>query len=477
LGDDEYLELKRAAIHQKKIRSVIILEVLWETRHNDYSDELRGELFLKLFSEPYNSKKDYLLRNEFRLLSQQIENLLVERELKAEVTSNQNAYNYYLLRALQNRKAIDLFQKEFQDSYDHALDHSDYYAAHNITGLNFVNYSQFLNLKEKDLKYVFKLNDLRLTHLSCYYLTAFRKHQIDTEYVRSLFYPFSLNERSRNKEVKINFNTYENDYSGYLYLKAQSFLVPNDQRVKILEKCLAFVRSQPLESSVLRTELKFCLSYLANCYSLLDNNDKAADYYAEFFDLPMDDADPQRLAVLSDYIARLIRMHSYQEALDLILSNSDHFKDIEKLATRFLCLEIACNAFLKKPNKLLALLPVSFGDFNKQVKHFFKLYYSIQSYLKRSLDQSLRETENLKNSLRRDKPEFDVSDILKFFHRFYYILSTHEGDVENVQRYLIPLLDDVNDYNATAPPEYRSYLPFMWLKQELRGRCVAVEAD
>ena len=467
LEAEEYLLLKEKLVNQKKLRLLILLEHLWLLLNKEYNETIKSEIFSKLFSEQYTEKKDYLLRNEFRNLNKQIEQFLVNKEIKEEVKNNINAFNYYLLRVLQDRKALDLFKLEYKDAYDDAIENADYYAAHNITGLNFVNYTQFLNLKEKDIKYINQLNDLKLTHLSCYYLTAFRNHQINSEYTRSFFYPFSINEIEPIKKVKVDFNQFENDYSGYLYLKAKCFLVPHQERIELLHKCLEFVKKQPTDSLIFKTELKFCLANLANTYSLVADIKKTNKYFEEFFAIKAEKDDPYILSVMCDFITELIKQKDFDNAIQHIAENRIEINKIEKLNTRLLCLEIASYAYANKPVELYNLLPQSFGNYNKLLKFFFRFYYSIFSYLKNNIEDSYNETSNMKNSISKNDTGFDIRPIFNFFNRFYYILISYSENIAKRDHYLNKLLDDIVDYSKSALPEYKSYLPFLWLKDEI----------
>lgn len=470
LTKKELDRLQEKLTRDKKLRQLVLLDILKSYRSTSFSDGQKKKLFAQLFNEEYTSAKDFLLRNEFRILSESVEKIMVESEMETEVYHNKNMFNYYLLHALQSRNAIDLFKKEYKDAYADALKHSDYYLAHNMTALHLENFTMLTGLTEKDLPYVEKLNDLYLTHISSYYLAAFRNHQINSEYTRSFVFPFSIHERPLVKEVGVNFSEYENHYSLYLYLKAKSFLTPHSNRIPILEKCLHYIKEYLVEGPLYEEEIKFCLSALANTHSLLFEYEMAEVYFEQFFQIDMPLEDPQRLSTLTNFITKLIKLGKIEQAVHLIEENEPLIKVVKKLQERILCLKIACYALAGNSKKLEENLPVNLSDFSRHLKKFFRFYFAILAYQEGRLEDAHRETQNMYNVYRQSKLTFDVLPILKFFNRFFYLQLNFLPNDEKRKQYISRLSDDIKTYADQTLPEYRSYLPFLWLKRELMVR-------
>ena len=98
LTNSELGEVKETLLRDKKIRGLILIDAL-STSEEAWTDEEKSKIFLKLFEQKYQTKKDYLLRNEFRLLQVKVEDYLVDKQVKEELENNKNTYNFYLLKA------------------------------------------------------------------------------------------------------------------------------------------------------------------------------------------------------------------------------------------------------------------------------------------------------------------------------------------------------------------------------------------
>lgn len=84
-----------------------------------------AELFKKAFDETYVKKKDYLLRNELRLLNEILYKYLAERTSLAHLSRNKSLYNYWLARAYFERGVKVLFRSDIDEMIREAADHQE----------------------------------------------------------------------------------------------------------------------------------------------------------------------------------------------------------------------------------------------------------------------------------------------------------------------------------------------------------------
>lgn len=468
LGNNELDLLKNRLVSDKKLRLLLLVENLLKLKSNTFGEKDKQFLHQKLFEEPYKAEKGYLLRNEFRLLSQQIERLLVREQIREEIEKNDTSFHFYLLRSLQERKALKLFQKEYNGTYDKAIQHQDYYAAHNITGLNFINFTQFLNIKDRDIPYVQKLNELKLNHLSCFYLTAFRQHQIDEQYFLHSLFPFSTEISSVEKKVAIDFEPFETDYSDYLFQKAKSYVEVPSLRIKTLEKCLTLAEQHFTKNqSLFEKEVKFCLSTLAKNHSLLTSFQQANHYYELFFEKCKDPTATDRLAVLVDYITNLINLKQEEKAMRVLEENGSLMATIPRLQLWTQCLEVAGHAFLADTEKLSSAIPKTYTNYNLQTRYFFRFYFAILAHSEQRKEAAYREIENLRHLTANRSEGQPIHPIVNFFHRYFYTLHFHLPQDKTYAKNLQNLAVDIQEFTEIALPELRSYLPFLWLKRQL----------
>ncbi len=83
-------------------------------------------LYKKVFEVPYEDKKDALLRNELRLLSNAVELFLVQQRELAQINLQQYATKLSLLHIYAERQQWDYFEQLWQRLYKTAVQEQDY---------------------------------------------------------------------------------------------------------------------------------------------------------------------------------------------------------------------------------------------------------------------------------------------------------------------------------------------------------------
>ena len=81
----------------------------------------KEHLFQQLFGRQWSRKEDYLLRNELRLLSEKIQEMLVQWEQERELRRMPSLRDQFLLRALLHRRLLPEFEEELPRAYSEAI--------------------------------------------------------------------------------------------------------------------------------------------------------------------------------------------------------------------------------------------------------------------------------------------------------------------------------------------------------------------
>ena len=465
LTDKELTLLQTKLKQEKKARLLSLTTLLLDQQGSSFDDNFREKTYLLLFKEPYDPTKDYLLRNELRLLSEAVKEVLVRFQIEKEISQNEPFSNTLLLAALLDRKAFDLFKLEFKEIYEQAIASANHYAAWSISGLNYSIYTKFFHEKETNLEIASQLNEMQLAHLSSFYVTAYRNYQANLAYLKHLKFPF-LAYDFQTEKIEPDEQTFENEYASYLFKKAQCYLMPPARRIEVINECLDIASARVETAPIYQEEVKFCLSEMAMLHSMLFDFKKAEQYYRQFFELELEPSDPIRLAVLADYIAKLLKQGRSEEAIDWIKSNQDDIKKIEKLRVRLKCLKAAAFAFSGDAEKLHQTLPDNFADYSRPVRHFFRLHYAIHAWLNREVPDAIRELDNLLNVIQKGEPPvFDIRPVARFMRRYFNTatMPTSQAKARNLEK----LQGDLKKYEQGAAPVYKAYLPYVWLKMKL----------
>lgn len=107
LSEKELRQL-RSVLGGKKRKSLLVLfEKLQKFRGEEEPEN--KELYEAVFKKRYTKAKDYLLRNELRLLNEEIYRILVLSTFEKHLDESNGAYEYWLSRAFYDRKSKALF--------------------------------------------------------------------------------------------------------------------------------------------------------------------------------------------------------------------------------------------------------------------------------------------------------------------------------------------------------------------------------
>ena len=445
--------------HHEKSKYTELFEIL---SSSDISILNKETIFTKLYDVPYTEDKDYLLRNVYRNLTRKIEDFLIEESFHDVIKDNLNVHNYFLLKSFEHLRLYNLFDKNFKGSVNHALADGDYLMASSMTSLQVNNYIHHVTPKTKNFEEANHLLSLQMAYLSSFYLNSRYKSEIKQKQVTNAIGI----EKAIEEEPLDYINDNEKYYESYLRLKYDIFNRAVEDNIKHLETCLSLLEKLPDTFKDVIKERQFCSLSLAHEYVLEEQYDKANAIYEVFLDEDVIE-DSLRSTLVFDFISNLMRQENYALALEKVQyfeTKIENSTPALQLKLRFLKLMLF--AFLKEGALLHEHVPLcnNLVDYEKYICRFL---YSIVAYLRQDFADAYRECLNLKNSLRYKGPKFDVRDILGFYLRFYNLHKNNVDNKEHLLKGIGRLHNDMALYSKHALPEFKEYLPFLWLKREV----------
>ena len=108
-------EIKKLMVECDKKRLVVLLD---EISNNE--NESKEYLFKKVFKKQYTENKDYLLRNELRLLNEVIEDFIVTQEIKKD--KNKFYKQRILLQKYLENDSKELFLQLYKEAFENIKD-------------------------------------------------------------------------------------------------------------------------------------------------------------------------------------------------------------------------------------------------------------------------------------------------------------------------------------------------------------------
>lgn len=107
-------------LQQRKRASLLNLYRLLKKSTKEKLD--KEQMYKAAFGEAYNKEKDYLIRNELRLLANELKRYITEREWLNDIEDNPHLENYWYLKALNSRNLLEYYDNDYDAMYKAATD-------------------------------------------------------------------------------------------------------------------------------------------------------------------------------------------------------------------------------------------------------------------------------------------------------------------------------------------------------------------
>jgi hypothetical protein len=430
----------------------------------DWNNDRKKDLFTSIYLEPYHKKKDYLLRNLFRNLSEKLEDFLELQEMKRELAINLNLQNYYLLKSLEQRKLYRLFNQLYKGAIDQAEETLDFHLAGAICNLAYNHFMLHYAPTDKVLKVARELNQRQLSLISFLYLNKFLNAQIQRQ-----IYDFDKPANWSVSDAMVDQIPKESlPFSDYFELKIRLFHTENGgQKIPMLLHALSLLEEEPVSMN-LREEQLFCKTVLAIEYGAAGAFQKADKLFLDLLsDLKRGD-NPLIRPIICDYLINLIMLEKWPELLSAIDRYRSVFKGYEHYKMRLEVIEMIGFAFRRDGTIMEQRLPQNLSGLPEYLKYFYRFLYSIQFYLQGDFENALREISNFQQLLRKQKKaDLHEKTVADFYKRFYYLLNQNAGDPEKGAHFFERLHHEIKVFSESSTATVRDYLPFFWLKKEI----------
>ncbi len=458
-----------AVIKTHKRNSLKNLYFFLKKQLNRTNESSKASLYKAVFARKYEPSKDYLIRNELRLLNDELEDFLVQKQLEKTFKENVHLYNLWLLRALKERELYQEFEAAFKKMIAKASDDLQYEILDKMTTLYLrylitnqeitedlyqntihAGYLQKINWIQKDA-----VRKIRASEV----MKAFAERTLK---VTNPDFPYSdLIQTVDLKEESVN-----DYYSNYLYLYALSFQKTGMEKIILLQKALGFIEQCHQPEMQAENRKFFLLATIALEYYLMGNHQAADDYYLQTLKLAESSKQKLQLTVIFNYFSNCIKLQKYAKAIELFEDNQAAIEVNEKVHYRFLCLKAMCHIFLKETEKAIDCIPPNIQQRPDAQYYYFRLVQIIAYCQSEDEEAAMRECHNFLKMYRyHEKHEIDVDyeTVVKFLLRYAKAKTEVPlkkiADLEKLKVDTTIFIEE-NGYAG-------NYLPVIWLSESL----------
>jgi hypothetical protein len=412
-------------------------------------------LFKAAFGKPYIKTKDYLLRNELRLLNKLIYEFLIIKKFREQIKTDTSLFNSWLARAYFDRKMklfaadidgfIELAASAFKMEEATAMCslRGRWAGGYDIkmrleTGLDHIK--QWKELEKK--KFVYGLREAEFAE--AFFLQPNNKQAYDD---------FGWNaDRSDPGLTQLDVREVaQNDwYASYLMLKKQYYQSTGQHRLNYARQLYDLTGKKEVRA-VLGPEAHIGVTEnLAYCLGAIGEMEESAKYAGAAIELGRKYKKNISPNYLCNYIITLYVLHRFEEAI----KNFNLYKRQIEGTPNYIPARVIsayCYLFLEEPDKALALLPPLTGLLTGETIES-RYVYLIAFMLRRQYDLALNEARNLKRQLLADEQghEHDL-EVLDFIYNWIRIITKPKKDSEQQKsRFKKRIEDNMDIYGPKA---------------------------
>lgn len=458
-------------LKEHKRKTLLELYSVLEKHKTDEKEPDAALLYTTVYKHKYTTAKNYLLRNELRLLNEELYRFIIHAETDKKLEDNTPEHQMMLLKRLVDNNQIDAFNREYKALEDYCHKHSRYDLLFEIQQLRVTKQVPKTNSYIDNLIYSANLLTTGTEHLLNHATIKFMRVRSSIQTINNL----SLGRVAPEKQVTLPELPLESKLpkviNEYLLKREKAFTLRGAAKIKVLSDMLAYRKKHEIVRSLewlLPMEEMFVLFNIGTEYYINNNLKKALEYYDICMELPDLHKNLDSSVVVSNYILVLITQAEYKKAWDLL----DKYEELLKHPLVHNRMDIArANIMLLtgQYKKLLAMLPVIFEKFVDSERYYLSMLYLVAYYKTGDTNLFKRELRNLEALFKYKSKarEYSYEPILNFLKQ--YVSANEEKDKAKRNAMLTKLAEDFE--NATE--FFKIGKLYIWMKNEVAAQLKA----
>lgn len=390
------------------------------------SDEepVAEEIYKKVFGKKYEKAKDYLLRNEYRLLYEELKELALQ-----ETFSQENSVG--LLQYLLENGAHELFEEELNEAWRKAEAEDD---VEHLSSLTDLKIKYLLNNKTQALGTAQELATLslkRIAWLQTIALREIRQEEVRLKLAERLLQVYKQDFEPYTLSTEINLKALEEDdaYAQYLSKRAHINAARGNEKIKLLHEILELKETiEKYEANADEAICRFLIN-LAQEYYLQGMYNEAVTYYSQA--VPHIGNVPKAVsgALAYNYVLALMRAEKFDHAKATADEYRAYILTNKVNGGRGAFLFAILSIYAGKADDAEQYIQLEAKKDGSEFYHFMRLALAMVYYLRGQADLALRECVNLDQAVNYELNReatlqtHITKPIITDFKKFYTIIN------------------------------------------------------
>ena len=457
---------------KKKSLQLLYRELLKLKNKNE--EPVNEKLFGQTFGSKYSKQKDYLLRNELRLLNEIIYDYLLTATFKEYTYKNQSIYNHWLLKSFFDRKLKSFFEANINAAVNQSR-----------TDIKPADTSEMLSLKilwliqnqprtvenlqqQLELAKQWKLEEERR------FLYRIREAEAREAFVQMMLDHVQNTGNKKKADGRTPGQTVFNLqpveaydwFARYLLLKKHSSQTKNEVKIAVLKQMLEIEEANPFITDIRFNAQIVTLGNIGLEYVMLENFEEADKYMAEGIKRCEANKHDIPIGNIQNYIANQVNLKRFEKGVVL-------FKRFEKKilksrsAAHISILACFCHLFLKQPDEAISLIP-STAKMTPDNVVVSRLIYAIAFFIRGDFSLAYNECVNLKRSagITSVGQQNDIYILIVQWLTRYF--AAFMKDKSAKQKELSALRKTLEEQQAVIAPHLKKEFALLWLVNAIK---------
>lgn len=408
-----------AYLHEHKRPS---LAVLFDSISANGKKSETARWFENAFGETYTEEKDYLLRNELRHLSHELTRYLAQKELAQATNGQAGTQTLLYLKAVLNRNGHELFASEAPRMLKAVRQQSDPDTDYRIL-LQQIDHT-FLNAETTPANYHQLLGqvDEAMNALKDYfelgYLQLARKRATLQRTLQAMGQPVEVDEV---QSIHFNWKAANElpPNQAFLLLQAQATASNGEEKIALLKQAASLVSQLDFNGVDPALEASSCAAAIALEYFLMGDYEASMPYHQQALSYSDKLPDNRIQPFLFNFLATLIRMERYEDAVALLNEHAPVWLRSKRLKDRTLCMKAMCHLFMHQPEEAANCLPHNLKDSGLDHYYYYRVIQILVYFKRGDLLLALNEAENFLDTIKYQSVDDDHQELVVLLRKLF----------------------------------------------------------
>lgn len=465
--------LKKILMQDKRSASLKLFNIIRSFSPKDISKE---ELYKKLYGTEYEPDKDYLLRNELRLLRQKLDRFLLQKSLENLLDEDEIFRQQMTLQAYKHFKLYDLFYDSFEKAagtaeeafrFGEALEMQSWY-------LDLAYQHQFSAVRNYEEKAAFfkKMVDMARNTLGKQVATQYRI----AEFYQALeFYYLRLLGQSPTPagdtpdSVSFELSLFEHPLSLYYHHRSLAFYTEGRDRLAHYLKAYQALQMHAPGNKHITDLLVNVLLGIGRTLQQLGDFEQADIYLSKAINDHLKEMDTlaSKEKLYANYIINLLNIGEYEKAIHVLQQLQKEVSDTGYAQNWYTIYKLTAYIGLRKTAEIKQGLPANYTTIPLQHRVYFRIISSIYFYLTGELEWAYKEAYNLLHTKLAEEYGQEQLAIIELLETFFQFIDKYSNLRQLPARESKKLEQKINTINTSKINDINILPVYLWLKNEI----------